>query len=143
MRVVVDTNVIVAGLLSPFHAAGEVVSMASSGTLVLCYDSRIISEYREVLSRPKFQFDQSQVDDLVLFLQSNGEVTSAQPLPVRLPDSHDEMFLEVAVAAQSRCLITGNLKHFPTSKRQGITVASPAEFIEIYRKELKNSRDTY
>ena len=135
MRVVVDTNVLVAGLLNPYHAPGAVVSLASSGALILCYDARIILEYKEVLSRPKFQFDKNSTEDLLQFLQSNGEEIPAHPLPLRLPDQHDEMFLEVAVSAQARYLITGNLKHYPVSKRQGVKVSSPAEFIESYRSE--------
>lgn len=135
MKVVLDTNVLVAGLLNPYHAAGEVVAMASSGALVLCYDARIISEYKEVLTRPKFQFDQNQADDLIQFFQAQGEVAAPEPLKVRLPDADDEMFLEAAIAAQARCLITGNLKHYPAAKCQGVTVVSPADFIELYRKE--------
>ena len=133
MRVVVDTNVLVSGLLNPYRAPGAVVSLASSGSLILCHDARIILEYKEVLTRPKFQFDKGNIEDLLQFLQSNGEEISTHPLPLRLPDQHDEMFLEVAVSAQASCLITGNLKHYPVSKRHGIKVSSPAEFIESYR----------
>jgi hypothetical protein len=31
-------------------------------------------------------------------------------------------------------LITGNVKHFPKRKRQGVQVLSPAEFLELSRK---------
>ena len=48
MKIVLDTNVLVSGLLSPYQAPGEIVRMCSSGTLSICYDARILGEYREV-----------------------------------------------------------------------------------------------
>ena len=135
MKIVVDTNALVSGLLNPYGAAGEIVRMISAGLLIVYYDARIISEYKEVLRRGKFEFNQNQVEDMLRFLQSNGEIALAKPLKSRLPDIHDEMFLEVAIAAKARCLITGNIKHYPVTKRQGMSVESPSEFIELYRKE--------
>lgn len=53
MRIVLDTNVLVAGLLSPFGPCGEIVRMVSSGEPALCFDARILSEVNDVLKRPK------------------------------------------------------------------------------------------
>ena len=53
MKIVLDTNVLVAGLLSPFGSCGDIVRMVSSGNLTLCIDARVLSEYHEVLERPK------------------------------------------------------------------------------------------
>ncbi len=50
MIVVVDTNVLVAGLLSPFGPPGEIVRMIVAGSLSLCFDARILSEYSDVLA---------------------------------------------------------------------------------------------
>ena len=54
MKIVLDTNVLAAGLLSPFGPCGEIVRMVSSGELTLSFDARILMEYEEVLARPKF-----------------------------------------------------------------------------------------
>lgn len=67
MKVALDTNVVVSGLLSPFGAPGEIVRMVASGALELCYDARILCEYRNVLLRPKFSFDQIHVDYFLYF----------------------------------------------------------------------------
>ena len=61
VNVVVDTNVLVAGLLSPFGPPGEIIRMIASGAVTLCVDARILTEYAEVLSRPKFQFETEQI----------------------------------------------------------------------------------
>ena len=45
MKIVLDTNVLVAGLLTPFGSSGEIVRMAFSGGHLLYIDARILSEY--------------------------------------------------------------------------------------------------
>lgn len=135
MKIVIDTNVIVSGLLNPFGAPGEILRLVASGDLTLAYDARIVSEYRSVLLRAKFDFDLIYVDILLHQIETCGELVNAQPLPYRLPDSDDEPFLEVALAGKVLCLVTGNVKHFPSKKQQKMLVVSPAEFITIYSKQ--------
>ncbi len=135
MKVVLDTNVAVSGLLSPFGPAGEIIRMVASGVLQLCYDARILSEYQSVLVREKFPFDQAHVEDLLEQIKACGYVITGKPLAKRLPDPDDEPFLEVALGGNVQYLVTGNLKHYPAKKREGIRVVTPAEFVEIYRKK--------
>ena len=135
MKIVLDTNVLVSGLLSPYGAPADIVGMVSSGVLRLCYDARVMVEYQDVLARPKFQFDQKKVKDLLVFAQQSGEVVAASPLNARLPDVHDEIFLEVALAGRAAFLITGNIKHFPASSRQGVNVVTPQEFLDLLRRK--------
>jgi len=56
MDIVLDTNVLIAGLLSPFGAYGEIVRMVSSGELSLSFDARILSEYQDFSSTPVWVF---------------------------------------------------------------------------------------
>ena len=136
MNILLDTNVLVSGLLTPFGASGETVRLVSSDTLVLLYDARILLEYGEVLRRPKFQFKPQHVETLLDTIQRQGRAISASPLKGRLPDEGDEPFLEIAIAGRADCLVTGNKKHFPKRCREGIPVYSPAEFIEFYRSNM-------
>ena len=133
MKIVLDTNVLVSGLLNPFHAPGEIVRMVSSGVLTLCYDARIVAEYREVLRRPRFQIDPDYMEAVLEQIEASGEVVAATPLPEELPGRGDEPFLEVAIAGEAAYLVTGNLRHFPKAGRQGVSVVSPAEFVSLFR----------
>jgi len=135
VKLVLDTNVVVSGLLSPFGPPGDIIRMVASGDLELCYDARILSEYRKVLLRQKFPFDRTHVEDLLEQIEVCGYVITGKPLIKRLPDSDDESFLEVALEGEAQYLVTGNLRHYPVKKRQGILVLSPREFLEIYRKK--------
>ena len=130
MRIVVDTNVLVSGLLSPFGPPGTILGLIAAGRLSLCYDPRILAEYGEVLRRPRFSFVEEDVSTLLLQIEAGGELTSPMPLPVRLPDPLDEPFLEVAADALADYLVTGNVRHFPARARQGVRVVSPREFVE-------------
>ena len=103
------------------------------GHLRICYDMRILSEYTGVLERPKFRISPVLSAKLLEQVRAAGELICAAPLPLRLSDPSDVAFLEVALAAHAECLITGNIRHFPSSCRQGMRVFSPAEFLEFYR----------
>jgi uncharacterized protein len=133
MNIVLDTNVLIAGLLTPFGPCGEIVRMVSSGELTLSFDARILTEYEEVLGRPKFKFDKEKVASFLDHIEHRGLTVASSPLPQSLPDLDDEPFLEVAIAARAACLITGNQVHFPADRCQGVVVFSPSEFLAFYR----------
>jgi len=139
MKIVLDTNVLISGLLTPFGPSGEIVRMIFSGDLIVHIDARILSEYKDVLHRPKFKFNRDLISILLDFLKQYGQFTSSSPLKNRLPDPDDEPFLEVAIAGMVKSLVTGNKKHYPSSIIKGINIFSPSEFIEFYRKQDKNT----
>lgn len=137
MKIVLDTNVLVAGLLSPFGPCAKIVRMVSSGVLTLYFDSRILSEYSEVLQRPKFRFQTDKVVALLDYIEHRGHTVASSPLPISLPDPGDQPFLEVAFSAQAICLVTGNQAHFPPRLCRDIKVFSPSEFLAFFKKHLK------
>ncbi len=139
MKIVLDTNVLVSGLLTPFGPSGEIVRMISAGKLILYIDARILSEYQEVLHRAKFKFNKEYISILLDFIQQYGQFVSSIPLKNPLPDPDDEPFLEVAIAGNVKSLITGNIVHYPSSSRKGINIHSPSEFLEFYRKQNEDT----
>ena len=137
MKIVLDTNVLVAGLLSPFGPCGDIVRMVSSGELGLCLDARILSEYHEVLRRPKFRFEQDKVVALMDYIEYRGQIVASSPLSHSLPDPDDEPFLEIALTGGAEYLITGNHAHYPHDLCKGAGVLSPADFLKHYSKRQK------
>jgi putative PIN family toxin of toxin-antitoxin system len=134
LRIVLDTNVLVSGLLSPYGPPAEVVGMVVAGAVTLCVDARILVEYEQVLARPRFGFAQDAVDALIAFIESESVHVAAAPWPEVLPDPDDAPFLEVALAADAACLVTGNVAHFPASARAGVEVRTPAECVAVVRE---------
>lgn len=135
MKIVLDTNVMVSGLLSPFGPPGEIIRLAAAGALELCYDARILSEYRSVLLRKKFPFDRIDVENLLEQIRARGHIAAGKPLAKRLPHWEDEPFLEVALGGDAYYLVTGNLRHYPAKRREGMQVVSPVDFLEILRRK--------
>ncbi len=127
MIVVVDTNVLVSGLLSAFGPSSRILDLLMTGDLQLAYDDRIRIEYRQVLARPRFGFDANEVTQVLDYLFGNGIAVTAPSLAVDLPDISDAPFLEIAVEL-SVPLITGNVRHFPETHCYGVPVFSPAAF---------------
>jgi putative PIN family toxin of toxin-antitoxin system len=134
MRVVVDTNVLVSGILNPHGPPGRIVDAVLSEALIVLHDDRILGEYREVLIRPAFGFQRADVDAMLDFIEIAGEHLTAGGIDVVLPDSTDLPFLEVAVAGLADALISGNVKHFkPRQGRHDVYVCTPAEFLRRTR----------
>ena len=133
MKIVLDTNVLVSGLLKPHSPSGQIVRMVALGTLTLCFDAAVLTEYWEVLRRAKFGFDAGRMEALLQQIRARGSLVTAELLTQALPDPDDEVFLAVALSGQAEYLVTGNLKHFPTDARRGVKVVEPRRFIEILR----------
>lgn len=136
MRIVLDANVLVSALLSPFGPPGEILRLITAGTVRLCHDARILGEYRQVLLRPAFPFRPAQVESLLDQMEADGIPVTAPPLCESPPDPDDEAFLAVALASEAQFLVTGNLRHYPERCRQGVRVVSPRDFLETYRRAM-------
>jgi uncharacterized protein len=129
VRVVLDTNVLVSGLLSEVGPPGWIVDLVAAGELLVAFDARILGEYREVLQRPRLGLPAAAVDTFLEMLERRGLELVTAPWPHTLPDPEDGIFLAVAAAAAVP-LVTGNLRHFPVRARAGVTVLSPRQLLE-------------
>jgi putative PIN family toxin of toxin-antitoxin system len=130
LRIVLDTDLLVPGILSPHGPPAAVLRALLTERVTLCFDERILSEYRDVLARGKSSFDREVVEELITFLEAAGSPTLAAPLATTLPDPGDQMFIEVAVASHADFLVTGNLKHFPDKASEGVSVVSPRAYLD-------------
>ena len=130
MRLVLDTNVLVSGLLNPHGPPGRILDLVLAGKLRLVVDDRIADEYREVLLRPRFGFDPAAVAALLTFVEGESEWVSALPVAIALADVGDQPFAEVAIASAADFLVTGNPRHFPaTQLPKGMRVVTPVAFL--------------
>jgi len=129
---VLDTNDLVSAVLSAHGTCARIVDMIADGALDLYADDRILAEYDSVLHRPELRIAPEDAGVILDLIRSITDTVAAIPLPVQLPDPDDAAFLEVAAASGS-ILITGNTRHFPTNARTGVSVMTPAEFLELLR----------
>ena len=134
MRAVFDTNVVISGLLSSTGTCGRLLDLVLESAVVLCLDSRILTEYREVARRPELGIDAIDANRVLDFLETSSIPVIALPLQEVLPDPDDLPWLEVA-AAEGVLLVTGNIRHYPKRSRCGVTVLSPRQFLDRLRSE--------
>ncbi len=131
MRIVLDTNVLVSGMINPNGHPGRIVDLIREGLVDLVVDDRILAEYTEVLNRPKFKpyFHASDVLDILVFLEQNAHYIISTMQVTDLPDPDDTPFLESALTAVVP-LITGNISHFPNHYRNQAIIQTPTEYIQ-------------
>lgn len=140
MKIVLDTNVIVSGLLQPQGNPAQVLTLVLAGAVQICHDQRILAEYAEVLVRPRFKFDVEKVRQVLTKIKADGlAVDATGQRDLDLPDIDDEPFLAVALSAQVDYLVTGNLADYPAGRCGGCAVISPAEFMRVWRNSNGDS----
>lgn len=133
---VIDTNVIVSALLNHESAPGKILEEALRGRIVPILHDDFLSEYSEVLGRPKFQFNRQDVETALVGLIKRGVFSDMAPLTDVVPDPDDAVFYQVVMEArktEDAYLITGNLKHFPVKT----FVVTPREMLEIMDEDNK------
>ena len=134
MRLVVDTNVLVAGVLSPSGPPGWIVEAILSGEIEPAFNPAIRAEYEEVLRRRELSLKPERVTALLDVLERFGLEVTAPLWPEPLPDPDDAPFL--AVAAAIGCpLVTGNLRHFPARARGPVTVLTPRQLLDGFARQ--------
>ena len=126
---VIDTNVLVSALITknPEAATAKVVRLLLEQEFVPLYDADIIAEYEDVLHRSKFPILKETAEALISFIIENGIESSRVNFAESMPDEDDRVFYEVSLSQEDSFLVTGNLKHYPTSPR----IITPAQFLEV------------
>jgi len=137
MRAVVDTNVLVSGLINPDGPPGKIVDWLRGGGLELVVDDRILREYADVLRRPYFvrYFIPAERDEVLRYLALNTHHVVCVVHAPDLPDPKDVPFYEAASTAGVP-LVTGNKKHYPARAGTTVVVMTPADFVARHAAPL-------
>jgi predicted nucleic acid-binding protein len=131
-RVVVDTNVVVAGLRSRQGAAFRLLSGIGRGKFEIALSVPLVLEYEDALlgHSAATGLSRKDVEAVLDYYCSVGHLQSIfflwRPL---LPDPKDDLVLELAVAAGCRTVVTYNAKDFRGSEGQGVSVQRPGDFL--------------
>jgi putative PIN family toxin of toxin-antitoxin system len=126
---VLDTNIIVSAAIKPGTAPAKLVmDWVLEGQIQVVTSPWVVGEYREVVRRAKFRRYGFPPHWLEFLIEESLRLPDPAPWPRQGPDPRDLPFLALAHVAGA-WLVTGNLNHFPTSVRIGVTVVSPAEYL--------------
>ena len=129
-RTVVDTNVLLSGLLFPQSAPGRVLrTVLRDGQLLV--STGTLAELADVLARPKFDA-YIDIADRMEFLRRLGRVAETVAV-VRIVracrDPRDDKFLEVAINGDAKSIITGDNDLLALNPFRNIEILTPAVFL--------------
>jgi len=138
--VVLDTNVLIAGLRSSQGASFALLEMIGEGLIEIGLSVPLVLEYEAVAKRQarELGLNFQDIDDLLDYLCKVGHHHSIYYLwrPV-LRDPRDDMVLELAVESGIELILTHNIKDFPDAARFGVRAITPRDYLADIRKRQR------
>jgi putative PIN family toxin of toxin-antitoxin system len=128
INAVLDTNVLVSGLLSSYGNPAQIINGFRDKQFNLIYNEEIIAEYRRVLFRERLGLPRIDVNCLLDEISRMGIPITATKSDIAMPDEDDRVFYDLANACNAY-LVTGNTKHYPNEHH----ILTPAQFVEVIR----------
>jgi putative PIN family toxin of toxin-antitoxin system len=138
MKVVFDTNVLVAAARSKQGASFALLSMLPSARFQLALSVSLYTEWQAVMMRPENLPLGMTLQDAKAFLRYLTSIAHLQDVfylwRPRLKDPDDDMVLECAVAAGCRYIVTHNMRDFAGIDSLGVQAIRPADFLALIRR---------
>ena len=133
MRVVVDTNVLIAGVLWN-GTPHRIIELAEEGRITLCASPAMLAEFERVLQRRKFQsrlrLRRTSVEGIMTLLVPLVELYLPSTAQGSVPrDPTDEMFIACALSADAQFLISGDDDLLNLKTYGHIRIVNPVEFL--------------
>jgi putative PIN family toxin of toxin-antitoxin system len=128
MRAVVDTNILVSGLLRPDGPPGAVVRQIVAQAIEPVVCDAVVAEYRAVLPRRRLRLRAADIAELLALIEAQALWVEIPPYDGQpaLPDPADWPFIACALAAGCP-VITGNARDFPAGL--GVRVMAARELM--------------
>lgn len=135
MRVVLDTNVFVSGLMLPRSTPGKIVQAWKNTHFDLALSEPMLTELARVLAYPKISqrlnWTPQKLERFILLLRFKSEIVALNGAVAEVPrDPDDNVILATYLASQSEYLITGD--NDLLSLRPQYAILTPAEFVHQF-----------
>jgi len=141
---VLDTNVIVAGLFSRRGASFWLLERVVDGRLGVAVSVALALEYEDVLLRPDILSQSwANAEQISTVLDAIfGQAALVQPIRARrrpaLADPGDDLVLECALEAHADAIITMNVRDFAgVTERHGLRILKPGDIVAELREGEK------
>ena len=134
MRVVLDTNIFISMTLGGL--VGKINDSWKSGKFTLVVSDEIVSEYLNVLQRPKFHLEAETVVAILGRIQRRADfVTPAIKIHWVEADPNDDKFLEAGLEGKADYIVSGDSHLLDLKIFRGIEFLSAREFIDRLERE--------
>jgi hypothetical protein len=134
-RIVVDTNVLVSGLLFG-GVPGRIIDLGGQGRLRIIATRSILQEYIRVLAYPKFKLTKAEIRGLLneVILPLVEAVRVGTVPAVIGADPSDDKFLAVAAAGSAAAIVSGDRHLLALKTYRGIRIETAVAFLERFEK---------
>jgi len=127
MRVVLDTNVLVAAFIARGICSEVFERVVGDHELIL--SAHILNEFERVMIG-NLKFDSTRVARAVALLRRIGQIVEPEPLPAPIcRDEDDDAMLALALTSGATCLVTGDDDLLVLEALEGIPIISPRAFL--------------
>lgn len=138
IRLVIDTNVFVAGLRSGGGASREVLRRSLGGPYQPLFGNALWLEYQDLLGRPVWSdvtTHEERLDVLAALARQGRWVTVYYGWRPNLPDEADNHLIELALAGGAEAIVTHNVRDLDRGELQlgGLRILTPAQCLEEYK----------
>ena len=133
LQIILDTNVLYAGLYSSKGASFKVLRKTEEGCLKVVLSTTLLFEYEDVLKRNRLvlRVSNQEIEKILDYFCGHSEHQKIHFLwRPRLPDPKDDHVLELAFASQTKFIVTHNIKDFKGVEAFGIRSITPQELLE-------------
>ncbi|MEA3241615.1 MAG: putative toxin-antitoxin system toxin component, PIN family [Pseudomonadota bacterium] len=137
MFVVVDTNVVISGLLFG-GIPSRLVSLWKAGLIKPIFSKKILDEYLRVLAYPKFSLSEAEIafllkHEILPYFQAI-DISSESHEVIIESDPDDDKFLLCALTGTCDFIISGDRHLLELKSYHGTKIATPADFLERIKK---------
>jgi uncharacterized protein len=141
LRIVIDTNVIVSGILNRKGAPAEVLNAWRERRFVLLSSSAIVAEVRAVMQYPrichKYQLSDDEIEQMITPLEHDallvaGNANVAESVP---DDPQDEMFLACTLDRQADVIVSGDHHLLDLGVFRDIPIITARQFLDQLKQE--------
>jgi putative PIN family toxin of toxin-antitoxin system len=129
MRIVFDSNVLLAALLFPGGRAAAAVENVLDGTDDLVLSPPLIREVLSVLAK-KFSRDREELSRVAVVLGEMGEIVNPSRRLSVFRDDPDNRILECAVEGRAEAIVTGDKAILAVGEYSGIRLITLAEYLD-------------
>jgi hypothetical protein len=130
MRAIVDTNILLSALLSPLGAPAKILAAWERRLFTLIACEELVSELRDVASRPFFRakLRAGEAEVLAISIQDLSSYCEDLPSGPVAPDPKDSYLLALAEAGQAEFLVTGDHELLALGSHKTTKIVSAREF---------------
>jgi putative PIN family toxin of toxin-antitoxin system len=108
VRVVVDSNVWVSGLIDPHSPPGHVLTAVLERRLEVVSSWELVDEVSAILERPKLQHYEFDASDMLDLLRTVAITLPTVDVDVEIRDPADAPVVAAAVAGRAEAIVTGD-----------------------------------